>query len=116
MIKITNGSVICEVSKGAFDEIYSKQGFRPLVNKNIAKRVESDSSVKNEPSANTPDDKFLEEIQEKPIANWKKEEVKKFASLKGIDISGTKNANEAKTIIKNFLAEEESNDADEVEE
>ena len=36
---------------------------------------------------------------EKPISEWVASEVKRFAKIKGIDISGTKNANEAKDII-----------------
>ena len=49
------------------------------------------------------DDIFVEEILEKPISQWNKEEVKRFAAIKEIDISGTKNANEAKEIIKSFI-------------
>ena len=45
----------------------------------------------------------MDEVQEKPISQWNKEEVKRFAALKNIDISGTKNAGEAKNIIKEFL-------------
>jgi hypothetical protein len=40
------------------------------------------------------------------VSQWNKEEVKRFAALKEIDISGTKNANEAKEIIKQFLAQQ----------
>ena len=49
------------------------------------------------------DDIFVEEILEKPISQWNKEEVKRFAAIKEIDISGTKNANEAKEIMKSFI-------------
>ena len=45
----------------------------------------------------------MEEILEKPISQWSKGEVKRFAAIKKIDISGTKNANEAKEIIKSFI-------------
>ena len=38
-------------------------------------------------------------------AVMKPEEVKRFATLKEIDISETKNANEAKALIKEFLEE-----------
>jgi hypothetical protein len=34
---------------------------------------------------------------------WTKAEVKEFARANGIDISGTKNVNEAKEIIKQFI-------------
>ena len=49
----------------------------------------------------------MEEILEKPISQWNKDEVKRFAGIKEIDITGTKNANEAKEIIKSFLEAQE---------
>lgn len=101
MVKITNGKDVFEVTRGAFDGIYSHQGFTLM---------EEDAKVNNEdldknPNEKTEDETFLEEIVEKPISQWNKDEVKRFASLKEIDISGTKNANEAKDIIKQYLEE-----------
>lgn len=97
MVKITNGVNVFEVTRGAFDGIYSRQGYTIVGAEKVAK-VES---------AQVPeiseDDAFLAEIVEKPISQWNKEEVKRFATLKQIDISGTKNANEAKAIIKEVL-------------
>jgi hypothetical protein len=54
----------------------------------------------------TEDGDDFEELLEKPISQWNKMEVKDFAAAKGIDIHGTKNANEAKEIIKKYLEEE----------
>ena len=98
MVKITNGVNIFEVTRGAFDGIYSRQGYT------IIDEKKADSGV-NAPEApeKTEDEKFLDEIIEKPISQWNKDEVKRFAALKGIDITGTKNANEAKEIIKSFI-------------
>lgn len=42
-------------------------------------------------------------MQEKPLSQWTKNEVKRFASIKGIDLKGTKNASEAKERIKPCL-------------
>ncbi len=98
MVKITNGVSIFEVTRGAFDGIYSRQGYTIIDEKNAA----SDIEVTNAPEK-TDDEKFLDEIVEKPISQWSKEEVKRFAVLKSIDITGTKNAGEAKEIIKDFI-------------
>lgn len=99
MVKITNGVDVFEVTRGAFDGIYSRQGFKIVI----------DEAVKS--SANAPekteDEIFVEEILEKPISQWNKEEVKHFAVLKEIDITGTKNAGEAKELIKSFLEKNE---------
>lgn len=97
MVKITNGVNIFEVTRGAFDGIYSRQGYTILND-----QVPGQQAIQ-EPEK-TEDEKFIDEIIEKPISQWNKEEVKRFAALKGIDITGTKNANEAKEIIKSFIA------------
>lgn len=96
MVKITNGVNIFEVTRGAFDGIYSRQGYT-IVDEAV-KRKAADRVPKK-----TEDELFLDEILEKPISQWNKEEVKRFAALNDIDIAGTKNANEAKNVIKEFL-------------
>lgn len=102
MVKITNGIVTFEVTRGAYDGIYSHQGFKPVNEvKKAEEKVAADEGVDNR----TDDEKFADELVEKPISQWNKEEVKRFAAIRDIDISGTKNANEAKEIIKQFLAE-----------
>lgn len=100
MVKITNGVNVFEVTKGAFDGIYSHQGYTLLKED----KVTSNSAVLVE-SEKTEDERFLDEIVEKPISQWSKEEVKRFATLNKIDLVGTKNVNEAKEIIKNFIEE-----------
>lgn len=97
MVKITNGVNVFEVTRGAFDGIYSRQGYTIV--------AENKPAVQNDPGTpeKTEDEKFLDEIIEKPISQWNKEEVKRFAALNEIDITGTKNANEAKELIKQFL-------------
>ena len=98
-MKITNGIDIFEVTRGAYEGIYINQGYVPYEEAK-APVVEQDEEAVEEQDE---DDIFISEIEEKPIANWNKQEVKRYASLKGIDISGTKNPNEAKEIIKDFL-------------
>ena len=51
----------------------------------------------------TEDELFIEGIIEKPLSQWNKGEIKRFAELNDIDITGTKNAGEAKDLIKEFL-------------
>lgn len=100
MVKITNGKNVFEVTRGAFDGIYSRQGYT-IMNEQVPGQQEIQIPEK------TDDEKFVDEVIEKPISQWNKDEVKKFAALKGIDISGTKNAGEAKELIKQFLEENE---------
>ena len=104
MVKITNGVNVFEVTRGAFDGIYSRQGYT-IMNEKDAK----DAKTPEAPKApeKTEDEIFVEEILEKPISQWNKDEVKRFAGIKEIDITGTRNANEAKEIIKSFLEAQE---------
>lgn len=95
MVKITNGLNTFEVTRGAFDGIYSRQGYT-LVKEDELKGIPKEPTL-------SEDEMFLIDIQEKPISQWSKEEVKRFANLKGVNISGTKNVGEAKNLIKDFL-------------
>ena len=104
MVKITNGVNVFEVTRGAFDGIYSRQGYT-IVNEKAAEGAKT-HEVPKAPEK-SEDEVFVEEILEKPISQWNKEEVKRFAAIKEIDITGTKNANEAKEIIKSFLEAQE---------
>ena len=99
MVKITNGVNVFEVTCGAFDGIFSRQGYTIVDEKKEVNEVKVPEK--------TEDEKFVDEIVEKPISQWSKDEVKRFASIRGVDIAGTKNVNEAKEIIKGFLSSEE---------
>lgn len=99
MVKITNGVNVFEVTKGAYDGIYSHQGYHLL------EEHEGNNEIVEPAVEKTDDEIFADELVEKPISQWSKEEVKRFASIKNINISGTKNANEAKEIIKSAIAE-----------
>ena len=96
MIKITNGKNVFEVTRGAFDGIFSRQGYT-VINENS----EVDQ-VEGEPEK-TEEEKFIDDVVEKPISQWTKDEVKRFAAIKEIDLTGTKNAGEAKELIKQFM-------------
>lgn len=109
MIKITNGDVIYEVTRGAFETVYKPMGFYEF-NGKLAKHADDavDNTVKNvvdepEPEVvdeQSEDDAWCDELEKKPIGQWNKAEVKQYASIKGVDITGTKSINEAKDRIK----------------
>lgn len=104
MVKITNGVNVFEVTRGAFDGIYSKQGYK-VVNDKTAKNEKNNEEP--EIPKKTDEEVFVEEILEKPISQWNKDEVKRFAGINEIDLTGTKNVNEAKELIKSFLYKRE---------
>lgn len=100
MVKITNGRDVFEVTEGAFEGIFVHQGFKKVDDKKDKPKI-----ILDEVEIPVVDaaDEFDELENEKPVSQWTKAEVKEFAKANGIDISGTKNVNEAKEIIKQFI-------------
>ena len=99
MVKITNFVNTFEVTQGAYDDIFKKQGFELVEEKEDKKETVEETKKTNEEA-------YIEELMEKPISQWNKEEVKTYASLKNIDISNTKNIGEARNIIKHSIDKE----------
>ena len=101
MVTIKNGNNIHVVTEGAYKEIFSRLGYEIISDKeevSIETPIDVDDNTMSE-----EDEEFILGVEEKPISQWSKAEVKKYAELKRIDITGTKNVNEAKAIIKEFL-------------
>lgn len=99
MVKITNFVNTFEVTQGAYDDIFKKQGFELVEDKEDKKETVEETKKTNEEA-------YIEELMEKPISQWNKEEVKTYASLKNVDISNTKNIGEARNIIKQSIDKE----------
>lgn len=103
MVTITNGKDVFTVTNGAFNAIYKKQGFTVYdQSKNEKPKHESASEA-----SEMTDDEFVEHLEEKPLNNWNKTAVKRYAEIFGIDISGTRNIDEARDVIRQFKSEEE---------
>ncbi len=96
MVKITNGIEVFEVTQGAYDGIYSRQGFKLLK----AKAKQEKQYKDKEPET---DEQWAAIQEEKPLSGWTKEEAKRYAEIKGIDLTGTKSLNDAKEVIKEYL-------------
>lgn len=120
MVVIEKNGVVIQVTRGAYEDIYKKQGFNLVDKGNLSKEAKNanlgQNNASEQASDNQPDslegnedqkeDDFCEELLKTPIANWKKAEVKEFARIKDIDLAGTNNVNEAKERIKAFLEDE----------
>lgn len=106
MIKITNGTEIYDVTRGAFETVYKPMGFYEFDGKPVEHADDVVEDVVDEPESEvdepeqSEDDAWCDELEKKPIGQWNKSEVKQYASIKGIDITGTKSINEAKDRIK----------------
>ena len=103
MVKITNGRDVFEVTEGAFEGIFIHQGFKKVDGKKEEPKIILDEVEIPVVDAADEFDELEEVENEKPVSQWTKAEVKEFARANGIDLSGTKNVNEAKEIIKQFI-------------
>lgn len=98
MVKITNNINTFEVSNGAYESIFKAQGYTKIEEE--APEIEGQLGMEDSVPAMSEDEKFLSDIVEKPLSQWSKAEVKKYADLKGIDMSGVSTVAEAKELIK----------------
>lgn len=122
MVKITNFVNTFEVTQGAYDDIFKKQGFelieeaprkkKKATKKHVKEAVEEveedeweEAEEATEKDYKSEEEKYVEKLMEKPISQWNKEEVKAYASIKGLDISKTQNIGEARNIIKQSIDE-----------
>lgn len=102
MVTITNGRNTLKVTSGAFENVYKPCGYSLVgVETKVSDNVEEDTQVDENPIEVNP----FEELEAKPISQWTKAEVKEYAEAKGIDLSGTKNVNDGKERIKEYMAD-----------
>lgn len=116
MIKITDGVSIHEVTRGAFETTFKALGFHvydDAIDGEKAKvadvviatepevQVETSAPAKSEAEVEAEEDaNWCEELREKPISQWNKGEIKRYAQICGIDLSGTRTVGEARERIK----------------
>lgn len=95
--------VTIEVPGGAV-KAYQNLGFEVNEPKRVAKatKVKEEATVEANDTL-TEDEAFVTSVEKKPVTQWSKEEVKRYATICGVDISGTKNAQEAKERIKAYI-------------
>jgi len=104
MVVITNGINEFEVSRGAYESIFRKQGYSIIVDAE-AEAVEDNNDAEATEHAEHVD-KDAEALVEKPISQWTKNEVKNFIAKKGIDVSGITSFNEVKDRVRKYIEEE----------
>ena len=104
MVVITNGINEFEVSRGAYESIFQKQGYSIIVDAE-AEAVEDNNDAEATEHAEHVD-KDAKALVEKPISQWTKNEVKNFIAKKGIDVSGITSFNEVKDRVRKYIEEE----------
>lgn len=104
MVVITNGINEFEVSRGAYESIFRKQGYSIIADAE-AEAIEDNNDAEATEHAEHVD-KDAEALVEKPISQWTKNEVKNFIAKKGIDVSGITSFNEVKDRVRKYIEEE----------
>jgi hypothetical protein len=104
MVIITNGINEFEVSRGAYESIFRKQGYSIVVDTETEVVENNKDAVAAEPAKQV--DKDAEALMEKPISQWTKNEVKSFIDKKRIDVSGITSFNEVKDRVRKYIEEE----------
>lgn len=104
MVIITNGINEFEVSRGAYESIFQKQGYSIVVDTETEVVEDNKDAAAAEPAKQV--DKDAEALMEKPISQWTKNEVKSFIDKKKIDVSGITSFNEVKDRVRKYIEEE----------
>lgn len=80
------------------------------IDETVNDEIDTDEDAFEVPGADsekTEDEIFVETVTKKPLASWNKDEVKRYAAIYNIDLTGTKSANDAKERIKAFMSDAE---------
>ena len=127
MIKVNNGVYTYEVTQGAYETIYRGLGFVPeseyvpalhVIAQPIAEHVieeaDNDSAAVeataseasdaagesgNEANEVSEDERWCTQIRSKPISQWSKQELKRYATIKGINLEGEKTESSVRSRI-----------------
>lgn len=89
MLKVTNGVETVTVSRGAFECILQRRGFR----------IVEDAKPQSVEIAINAEEAWAAEQAGKPISLWSKKDIKRFAEIRKIDISAAKSLHEAREIV-----------------
>lgn len=126
MVKITNGSKIFEVSRGAYDSVYKSLGFHvvgtePAEDKPLKERTQVPPETEGDEEDDAPDEPEtegepgsgldLDALLEKPLSQWEPDELKEFVRAKGIDTAGAKKVSQVRGIVKKYLEDQAKSEA-----
>lgn len=109
MIEITNGRAFLSVTKGAFKEVYERQGF-VLAKDYVSDVGKAGGLIQSAETENL--NLFAETLEAKALDKWTSAELRKYAQIKGIDLSGAKNMRERRKRVKDYWTDTEVLDDD----
>lgn len=98
MVDITNGQETYNVTRGAYETIYKSMGFHivgdPVV-ESVSDGQEIDTPAPVDEASDevaepvvSEDEAWATEIRKKPISQWSKQELKRYAEVMDVDLTG----------------------------
>jgi len=98
MVDITNGQETYNVTRGAYETIYKSMGFHivgePVV-ESVSDGQEADTPAPDGEASDevaepviSEDEAWATEIRKKPISQWSKQELKRYAEVMDVDLTG----------------------------
>lgn len=85
MISITDGTSTFDVTEGAFEDIFKKQGYVEV--------AEDNAASKSEPEAQ------IDSLDNKPVSMWTKQELKTYCEANGINLDGVTSTDEVRKLV-----------------
>lgn len=108
MVKITDGVDIISVTKGAYEQLFKKNGWTKVVGGNV-----SDKSTEKKinpftgrPANDNDDDDDYEDDDELDLEDKTMDQLREIAEENGIDLRGARSKAEAREIITEAMKEE----------
>lgn len=106
-VRSLNGSVKL-VPESVFNSYLKNKGYVVLSDKKSAQTKEQnveDDSDNFEPEVDEGEESYEEDVESIPLNEMSGKQLRKYAEIKGIDVSGAKNTREAREIIREWKAE-----------
>lgn len=111
MIDITNGQETYNVTRGAYESIYKAMGFHivgdPVIESagvtleqdEVAPATDAEASDEATEPELSEDEKWAQEVRKKPISQWSKQELKRYADVMDIDLTGVESVRAVRSRI-----------------
>lgn len=91
MVDITNGVDFFTVPEGAYKSIFEKQGYKIVVSESEVVEVDKQS-----------EEITSDELNEKPVSRWTKQELKKYCSEHHISLDGVVRTEDVRERVLEF--------------
>lgn len=106
MVTIRRGGHICKVSASAYNKIYKPKGYIVInTDATMQTKPQIDDGIYSEENDIAEEDVTADDVETIPISEMNQEQLREFAKIHDIDLSGIKKLSEARRIVREAMAE-----------